>query len=585
MSDEEAHDALFKLAHSTTDAGLGGAEPPDKATADAGTWQGDAPQMPKFGDVSGMSSPGDLGRHAVELEDSLDDQGGEEGQTRIGGLRSLKSRLSGQPVAKSVDVQALEPTITGRGQAAMPAAAPKLEQEENPAMPAPRPAPPAATQPLGQNTPQYRREMAPGPLNPVEQPGDLAALQKKAKEGRANADMGHTIDALTDGPTNLLDYAQRLGGGGVTQAAPSKHWDRVAEEGDRDIEDRAALKKESAADAEMREKKDPNSDRAKIYREVLLKFAPEMADKLKNATPEQMETIESWLSKYYAENAQVLKAKHAAAAKPDNDPPLRALLLSPVYADALKAKGMTPEAVNSLSGKGLEDLVSQLKTDTTNKATVDAGRASSYIAAERGETYRRADKAEELARKQAEGMPPGIESINNNATEKDKEALKLALVGHADIKRLSNEMRDVLRQSGGLERMTGDARRELERIQAEMTIAAKNAGELGQITASDNALIDAIRPNATSGWSILRDTASFEKQLQGLEKWADNKVQAGMESRGFRRVGSKSAPADVGKKSGGTVQMKSRDGSLHAIPADRVREAETDPDEPLTRVR
>ncbi len=66
----------------------------------------------------------------------------------------------------------------------------------------------------------------------------------------------------------------------------------------------------------------------------------------------------------------------------DNDA-IRALLLSPVYSGALAAKGMTPEAVKALSGKALEELQGQLKTDTTNSATVDAARQSAGINASR----------------------------------------------------------------------------------------------------------------------------------------------------------------------------------------------------------
>ncbi len=267
-----------------------------------------------------------------------------------------------------------------------------------------------------------------------------------------------------------------------------------------------------------------------------------------------------------AKIAALLNGNGKTDPKAGNDASLRELLLSPAYSGALTEKGVTPETVAKLTGKGLEDLVAQLRTDTTNEATVAAGRASSAIAAVRSEEYRRRAKEAEDARKAAEGMPPGVESINNNATDKDKEALKLALEGHADLKRLTAEYRAVLGKAkgmGGLERMTGDYRRQLDRIQSEMTIAAKNAGGLGQITAGDQGLIDSIRPDATTPWSVFRDQQSFETQLKGLENWAENKVHAGMEARGFRRSATKGQPAP-----GGTVNVRrTKDGVTKPVSA------------------
>lgn len=80
--------------------------------------------------------------------------------------------------------------------------------------------------------------------------------------------------------------------------------------------------------------------------------------------------------------AEAMKAK---LEKPDKEDPesLRALLASPVYAGALAAKKMTPEALKTLGAPALKDLVTQLRTDTTNEATVEAGRQSAGIAATR----------------------------------------------------------------------------------------------------------------------------------------------------------------------------------------------------------
>lgn len=88
---------------------------------------------------------------------------------------------------------------------------------------------------------------------------------------------------------------------------------------------------------------------------------------------------DSEIAKNYAE---AMKAK---LGKGDDGPEsLRTLLLSPVYAGALAKKGMSPDAVKGLGEAGLKDLVAQLKTDTTNDATVQAGRESAGINASRG---------------------------------------------------------------------------------------------------------------------------------------------------------------------------------------------------------
>lgn len=236
--------------------------------------------------------------------------------------------------------------------------------------------------------------------------------------------------------------------------------------------------------------------------------------------------------------------------KAGNAESLRELLMSPVYADALAKKGVKPEVVAGMGEAGLKDLVTQMRTDTTNAATVEAGRASAAINRE-GDV----DKAKRIKTWEAgQGIPDNIEATGL-PTDKDKEDLKTALAGRAEVRRLANEMRAVLDKAhgaGGLERMGGDYRRELNRIQGEMTIAAKNAGGLGQITEGDMGLINSIRPDATSGWSVLRDRQSFETQLQGFEKWADNKVQSGMEARGFRMKGAgQPAAKPAGKPSPG----------------------------------
>lgn len=160
-----------------------------------------------------------------------------------------------------------------------------------------------------------------GPLGAPADP-ELRGLQADAKSKRSNSMLGQAVTDFTERPTNLLDYAQRLGGGGVSAPpAKNKTWEQNAAEGDRAISDLEQRRTSDAGLTKSRtmadlaaEKKDPNSQTAQTYRSVLVKFAPDLAEQLKNATPEQMERIAPWLEKFAAENNDLLQAKVKADA-------------------------------------------------------------------------------------------------------------------------------------------------------------------------------------------------------------------------------------------------------------------------------
>ncbi len=262
---------------------------------------------------------------------------------------------------------------------------PRLSEEdaENP-MPVAKAPPVDTSKPIGFSPPPTPRAS----MAPV---GDAAfgEAQSADEKSKSMGKLGQAVNAFNERPSNFADYAIGLGRGGKS-AAPARNtmYDDQAANGDRAVESLMARRKSAAdmatqqsAAAKAASAKDPNSDTAQIYRAALLKFAPDLADQLTTATPEQMERIAPWLEKY-AEEATKQKAAKLDP-KAGNDESLRALLLSPVYGAALKSKGMTPAMVAGLNGKALEDLVSQLKTDTTNEATVTAGRGSAAIAADR----------------------------------------------------------------------------------------------------------------------------------------------------------------------------------------------------------
>lgn len=150
---------------------------------------------------------------------------------------------------------------------------------------------------------------------------ELEGLQADAKKRRSFSQLGQAVADFTERPTNLLDYAQRLGGGGVSQAPKTKMWQENAAEGDRAIEDLATRRKseagmetQQATRAASADDNDANGQTAQTYRSVLVKFAPELSEKLATATPKQMRAIAPWLEKFAMENNDLLQAKAKAEA-------------------------------------------------------------------------------------------------------------------------------------------------------------------------------------------------------------------------------------------------------------------------------
>ena len=151
---------------------------------------------------------------------------------------------------------------------------------------------------------------------------EMEGLQADAKQRRSFSQLGQAVTDFTERPTNLLDYAQRLGGGGVSQAPRSKMWQENAAEGDRALEDLAARRKseagmetQQATRAASADDNDANGQTAQTYRSVLVKFAPELSEKLATATPKQMRAIAPWLEKFATENNDLLQAKSKAEAE------------------------------------------------------------------------------------------------------------------------------------------------------------------------------------------------------------------------------------------------------------------------------
>lgn len=164
------------------------------------------------------------------------------------------------------------------------------------------------------------------------------------------------------------------------------------------------------------------------------------------------------------------------------------------------------------------------------------------------------DKKKQEDLRQTEGLPANME-IAQGANPAPEQLKDLGTVdrGAEEVHKLANRMREVINGSNRVERvMSPSTRAQLEQLQAEMTLAVKDAGKLGQISAGDQALIDSIRPNATGFESLIRNPASFDAQLKGMERLADDKRATAMKSMG---VHLKSAGSNDGSGKSGKVRV------------------------------
>ncbi len=180
---------------------------------------------------------------------------------------------------------------------------------------APQPKPPAdLTKPLG---------APPMPAPAPQEDTELRGLQDKAASDRRMGEFGKSVTAFTERPTHELDAIQQLGGVTPSRRGHNPLWDNAGAEGEQAIADLQARRKSegemaagAASKANAADRKDPNSSTAQTYRAVLLKFAPDLAEKLAGANAEQMEKIAPWLESY-AKNS-----KPPAPAHPQHEDPL-----------------------------------------------------------------------------------------------------------------------------------------------------------------------------------------------------------------------------------------------------------------------
>lgn len=154
---------------------------------------------------------------------------------------------------------------------------------------------------------------------------ELMDAQRNAKDRRATASIGNAITAFTERPTNALDYMQRLGGGGVSEAP--KHntmWDDYEGEGNQAVKDLMArrasesdlLKKQKASEDEAA-MDDPNSPESLFAVSLIQKNAPGLDVAGRSAS--QIGKFAPFVLKAIEENGAAIKAKAAADLRATED--------------------------------------------------------------------------------------------------------------------------------------------------------------------------------------------------------------------------------------------------------------------------
>lgn len=251
---------------------------------------------------------------------------------------------------------------------------------------------------------------------------------------------------------------------------------------------------------------------------------------------------------------------------------------------ASAAKAAAAQAAADKSAKGDAELAQMRKTwaGEFKKAGIDPNTATKFdlerMLQMRGQNLTAEalqHREGEVERKKTEGIPANME-LTEGANPAPEQLKDLGTVdrGADEVHQLANRMREVLARSSKLGRaMPGDDRRQLTQLQGEMTLALKDAGKLGQISAGDQALIDSIRPDATGVEALIRDYGSFDKQLQGMERYADDKRTAAMKSMGARHKDGGGAGGAVKMSNGKETRMVPRR-HVEAARADGYSEAQ-----------
>lgn len=388
----------------------------------------------------------------------------------------------------------------------------------------PVPSSPSAASPVDTSGPLgYRTPPVSLPIRDTE----LEQAQKNAADRRSTAALGQSVQDYTERPTNLLDYAQRLGGGGVTQAPKSDRWDKYAAEGDRAVGDlmerrksEASMAAKSKAAEDEAEKKDPNSASAKFVREFIGQQAPSLSTQLEGKSIDDMAVAFPWVSKLIEEHAGEIKASAAAKLKAEDD----------------AKKEETKKATDAESLRRFE---------------ITSGNAKEGAAATRalaGANYslnkeKFANEQTEKAAKKAEDIPPGYEVAPGQSPGAETRKKFTTLVSSAEKMRgLTAQMREAIKGTNGLSR-TLDPKTvtKLKQLGTMISIEGKNVAGLGALSGPDMALMEAIASDPTSIRTNL--TVDLPRMLDQLDAWGDNSVAGESKATGIvKSDGAATAP-------------------------------------------
>ena len=218
------------------------------------------------------------------------------------------------------------------------------------------------------------------------------------------------------------------------------------------------------------------------------------------------------------------------------------------WASELKKAGIDP---STATAKDIQWVLSKNHTAATERLA-----EGNFAIANAGEKRKAADEA-------GGDIPPGHEITPGSNPGTDSRKKYTALVASQQkMRELTAAMREELSDASVVDRvMPGEKKRRLQQLATQMRIEAKNVAELGALSGPDMGLMEAMATDPTSLASFA--SGSLDKNLDGLDAWADSSVRAGGKAYGIQR-----------KVSGGDmVQMKFPNGRTAPVPKADVEEA------------
>lgn len=124
-------------------------------------------------------------------------------------------------------------------------------------------------------------------------------------------------------------------------------------------------------------------------------------------------------------------------------------------------------------------------------------------------------------------------------TPDDAKKVKASMAGAARLKKYIHELRDLYKKHGT--ELTGSVATRMGQLATAINLEAKTVAELGALAGPDLALIQSLTASdPTSVKAALKEVVGMDSTstaLDGVEKWADDAVQANMATYGYRPKG------------------------------------------------